>query len=245
MTALTANRPRPQFSRSHRSSQTEILDGPVSTPELAEILRDLARFNGVMQGHLPVLRWLDRAVKDYPKDRPLTLLDIGCGYGDLLRAIRIWAQKRGRAMRLIGVDLSPHVIDVARAVTPAKDDIDYHAADIFTFAPPAPIDFIVTSLVTHHLPDDLIVRFLRWMETMSARGWMIYDLQRSIVPFYFIALAGAVLRLHPVVTYDGRVSVARSLTRGEWEARLVDANILREVVDLRWFMFRFVIGRLK
>jgi hypothetical protein len=74
---------------------------------------------------------------------------------------------------------------------------------------------------------------------------MIYDLQRSIVPFYFIALAGAVLRLHPVVTYDGRVSVARSLTRGEWEARLSDANISREVVDLRWFMFRFVIGRLK
>jgi hypothetical protein len=58
-------------------------------------------------------------------------------------------------------------------------------------------------------------------------------------------LAGAVLRLHPVVTYDGRVSVARSLTRREWQARLMDAGIPRKVVDLRWFMFRFAIGRLK
>jgi SAM-dependent methyltransferase len=245
MTALTANRPKPQFSRSHRSNQTEILDGPVSTPELADILRDLARFNGAMQGHLPVLRWLDRALKDYPKDRPVTVLDIGCGYGDLLRAIRVWAQKRGRPVRLIGVDLSSQVIDVARAVTSAHGDIDYHAADIFTFTPPVPIDFAVTSLVAHHLPDELIVRFLRWMETMSARGWMIYDLQRSIVPFHFIALAGVVLRLHPVVTYDGRISVARSLTRREWEERLAAAGIPRAVVDLRWFMFRFAIGRLK
>jgi SAM-dependent methyltransferase len=245
MAALTDNRPAPVFNRSHRSAQSEILDGPVSTADLAGILRDLARFNGVMQGHRPVLKWLDRAMRDVPPDRPLTLLDIGCGYGDLLRAIREWAQRRGRSLRLIGIDLSPQVIDVARSVTAATDDIEYHAADIFTFTPPAPIDFVVTSLVTHHLADDMIERFLSWMEANAARGWVIYDLQRSIVPFYFIALAGRVLRLHPVVIYDGRISVARSLTRAEWEARLAAAGIPRDAVDLRWFMFRFAIGRLK
>jgi SAM-dependent methyltransferase len=233
------------FERSRRSAQIEILDRPVSTAELADILRDLARFNGVMQGHRPVLRWLDRAVKNIPREQPLTLLDIGCGYGDLLRAIRAWARKRGRPLRLIGIDLSGQVIDVTRAVTPLADDIDYHAADIFTFTPLVSIDFVVTSLVTHHLPDEMVVRFLRWMETKAARGWVIYDLQRSIVPFYFIALAGPLLRLHPVVTYDGRISVARSLTRREWEARLAEAGIPRGAVDLRWFMFRFAIGRLK
>lgn len=245
MAALVANRPAPVFERSQRSAQAEILDGPVATAELTRILRDLARFNGVMQGHRPVLQWLERAVKDLPLNRPLTLLDIGCGYGDLLRAIRSWAKRRGRSLRLIGIDLSPQVIDVARSVTSAAEHIDYHAADVFAFAPPEPIDFAVTSLVAHHLTDEMIVRFLRWMETMAARGWMIYDLQRSVVPFYFIGLAGPVLRLHPVVTYDGRVSVARSLTRREWEARLADAGIPRDIVELRWFMFRFAIGRLK
>jgi hypothetical protein len=95
------------------------------------------------------------------------------------------------------------------------------------------------------LSDELIVRFLSWMETSALRGWMIYDLQRSIVPFYFIALAGALLRLHPVVVYDGRISVARSLTRAEWFERLEAAGIARETAELRWFMFRFAIGRLK
>ena len=242
---LTAGRPLPVFDSARRSAQSEILDGRVETGDLAKILADLARFNGAMLGHWPVLRWLDRAVQNIPADRPLTLLDIGCGYGDLLRAVRRWARKRGRSMTLIGIDLSPQVIDIARGATDASDDIVYHAADIFNFAPATPLDFVTTSLVAHHLSDEMIVRFLRWMETYARRGWVIYDLQRSRVPFYFIALAGALLRLHPVVTYDGRISVARSLTRGEWRQRIADAGIPAEAVDLRWFMFRFAIGRLK
>jgi 2-polyprenyl-3-methyl-5-hydroxy-6-metoxy-1,4-benzoquinol methylase len=243
--ALTSNRPPPVFERTRRSTQTEILDDPISTAELAPILRDLARFNGVMQGHRPVLQWLDRVTRNIPLDQPLTVLDIGCGYGDLLRAIGRWARKRGRTMSLIGIDLSAQVIEVARSVTLAKENIDYHVVDIFEFTPPQPVDFVVTSLVTHHLSDAMIERFLRWMEENARRGWVIYDLQRSIVPFYFIALAGIVLWLHPVVIYDGRVSVARSLTRREWEARLNGAGIPRKAVDVRWFMFRFAIGRIK
>jgi 2-polyprenyl-3-methyl-5-hydroxy-6-metoxy-1,4-benzoquinol methylase len=242
---LTAGRPAPIFVRARRSAQSEILDGPVDTAELTKILADLARFNGAMMGHWPVLQWLNRATRDLPPEQPLTLLDIGSGYGDLLRAVRHWANKKGRTMKLIGVDLSSQVIDVARNATAAADDIEYHAADIFDFAPQAPFDFVTTSLVTHHLTDAMIVRFLRWMETHARKGWVIYDLQRSRVPFYFIALAGALLRLHPVVTYDGRISVARSLTRTEWRRRIAEAGIPADEIDLRWFMFRFAIGRMK
>ncbi len=242
---LTAGRPSPVFSCARRSAQTEILDGRVDTAELAKILADLARFNGAMLGHWPVLRWLAQAVNDRPPGASLTLLDVGCGYGDLLRAVRRWAVRRGREMRLIGVDLSPQVVEIARGATDHAERIDYHAADIFEFKPTVPIDFITTSLVTHHLSTDVIVRFLRWMEEHARRGWVIYDLERSRVPFHFIALAGVLLRLHPVVTYDGRVSVARSLTRGEWEKAIAQAGISSGAVDLWWFMFRFAIGRMK
>jgi len=243
--ALTDQRPAPVFDQSRRSVQNEILDGPVSTADLADILRDLARFNGLMQGHRPVLRWLDRAIERESQDNSITILDVGCGYGDLLRAIRGWARRRKRSVRLIGVDLSAQVIEVARSATPSTDDIEFHSVDVFDFVPPCPVDFVVTSLVTHHLPDELIVRFLRWFEARARRGWMIYDLQRSAVPFYFIAAAGPLLRLHPVVVYDGRISVARSLTRQEWRERILSAGISLAAVDLRWFMFRFAIGRIK
>jgi hypothetical protein len=44
---------------------------------------------------------------------------------------------------------------------------------------------------------------------------------------------------------DGRISVERSLTAAEWRERLAAAGIAREAVRLRWFLFRFIIGRSK
>jgi hypothetical protein len=83
------------------------------------------------------------------------------------------------------------------------------------------------------------------MEETARKGWLIYDLQRHPVPYYFIALMGKLTRLHPMVIHDGRISVARSLTRTEWLARIGEAGIARDAVRLRWFLFRFAIGRLR
>jgi SAM-dependent methyltransferase len=228
-----------------RSAESEWLDGGDLHPaELAAVLRDLARFNGAMLGHRPVLSWLARAVERAPKGEMLTLLDAGCGYGDFLRAIRRWADRRGVPMRLIGLDLSPATVGIARAATNIAEDIEYCVADVFAFHPEAPIDFVVSSLLTHHFSDVTIVAFLRWMETNARRGWFIYDLQRHAVPYHFIALAGRLMRLNPIVVHDGRISVARSLTTTEWYARLAEAG-LANTAQLRWFLYRFAIGRLR
>jgi 2-polyprenyl-3-methyl-5-hydroxy-6-metoxy-1,4-benzoquinol methylase len=239
---------------SRRSGEAEWLDGADLPPEeLERVLRDLARFNGVMLGHRPVLAWLRSAVKaasksaikSGTKSETLTLIDVGCGYGDLLRAIRRWADRRKLAMRLIGVDLSAETIRIAQRATGAHEGIEYHAADIFAFDAGVRPDFIVSSLLTHHMSDAQIVQFLRWMERTAQSGWFIYDLQRHAVPFYFIGLMGRLTRLHRMVIHDGRISVARSLTKREWLARLAEAGIERDSVRLRWFLFRFAIGRLR
>ena len=98
MNTLASTKEAPR-DLSRRSTETEWLDGADASPEeLALVLRDLARFNGAMLGHWPVIDWLRRASKDARKEKALTLVDVGCGYGDLLRAIRRWARKQiGRA----------------------------------------------------------------------------------------------------------------------------------------------------
>ena len=245
MTALVNMQTMPR-DLSRRSTQAEWLDGGNLDPaELALVLRDLARFNAAMLGHRPVIGWLKRAVKNAPRDRSLTLVDVGCGYGDLLRAIRRWARKCGLSIRLIGLDLSRETIAIARTATSDADEIDYQVADVFAYRPAEPVDFVVSSLLTHHLSDAMIEKFLQWMEATAQRGWLVYDLQRHFVPHFFIGLMGRLTRLHRIVIHDGRVSVARSLTRAEWDERIVWAGVPREAVTLRWFLFRYVIGRLQ
>lgn len=239
-----ATQARRDFSR--RSSESEWLDNAELEPqELSLVLRDLARFNGAMLGHWPVLSWLKQAVRGVDRSHALTVLDAGCGYGDLLRAMRRWSRRTGVPLRLIGLDLSRETIRIAREATDPGDRIEYEAIDIFAYKPDVPVDIVVNSLLMHHLSDAMIVEFLRWMDARARRGWLIYDLQRHVVPYAFIGLVGKLTRLHPMVIHDGRISVARSLTRKEWEARIAEAGIPRSLIDLRWFMFRFVIGRLR
>jgi SAM-dependent methyltransferase len=224
----------------------EWLDEPNLDPdELASVLHDLARFNSAMLGHRAVLSWLRRAVEAVPKQQPISLIDAGCGYGDLLRGIRRWANRRGLSIALRGLDVNPDTIRIARTATDKQDRIDFQVADVFRYRPTGPVDLIVSSLFAHHLSNGEIVDFLRWMETTARRGWLICDLQRHAVPYYFIGLAGKLARVHPVVVHDGQISVARALTRAEWEERFQMAGFASNGARVRWFLFRYLVERLR
>ena len=237
---------RPAVDLRRRSLEPEWLDGADLDPEeLRKVLHDLATFNQTFLGHYQLLRWLSQAVRAHGSGPPLRLVDIGCGYGDLLRAIRRWARRRGVDIDLIGVDLNPETIRIARAATPASDRIDYDAVDVFKLAQTTPVDLMVSSLVTHHFTDPEIVEFLRKMEAMARRGWAVSDLQRNRFLYHFIGFSSRLARFHPMITHDGQLSVARSLTRSEWRERIAEAGLPQAEVSIRWFLFRFLVGRLR
>jgi SAM-dependent methyltransferase len=229
-----------------RSHQQEWLDRDDIDPhELRAVLHDLARFNTAFFGHRPILKWLGRILgRNIPGSAP-TILDVGCGYGDLLRAIRRWANKRNLKPALLGVDLSPETIRIAREATDRADQIDFAVMDVFDLPPERRFDIIVSSLVAHHLGDEKLRDFLVLLERSSNQGWLIYDLQRHRLLYEVIGAASRLARLHPMVTKDGQISVMRSLTRKEWADRIAGAGIALSDVKIRWFLFRFVIERRK
>jgi SAM-dependent methyltransferase len=229
-----------------RSLQQEWLDRDDIDPhELRAVLHDLARFNTAFFGHRPILKWLGRILgRNIPGSAP-TILDVGCGYGDLLRAIRRWANKRNLKPALLGVDLSPETIRIAREATDRADQIDFAVMDVFDLPPERRFDIIVSSLVAHHLSDEKLRDFLVLLERSSNQGWLIYDLQRHRLLYEVIGAASRLARLHPMVTKDGQISVMRSLTRKEWADRIAGAGIELSDVKIRWFLFRFVIERRK
>lgn len=234
----------PDFSR--RSRALEWLDTAApARAERAAYFESLAFFNRVMLGHRPVLTWLASVLRGVRAGETITLLDVGCGYGDLLRAIRRWTLRRGVPVRLIGVDVEADTIAIAREATAAADAIDYLAADVFNLRPSVRIDFVVSSLLAHHFDDERLIAFLRWMEATAQRGWLIADLERHPVPYHAIGLAGRLMRIHPMVIKDGRISVTRALGPHEWRPLAAAAGIDPRVVELRSFLYRVAVSRRK
>jgi SAM-dependent methyltransferase len=237
-------RQRLDFRR--RSHEQEWLDrDDIDPADLRAVLRDLARFNTAFFGHSPILKWLARVLGRDRNGSGPTILDVGCGYGDLLRAIRRWSNKRSLKPTLLGVDLNPETIRIAREATDQADQIDFAVMDAFDLPPGRRFDIIVSSLVAHHLSDEKLRDFLVLLERSSTQGWLIYDLQRHRILYEVIGATSRLAGLHPMVTKDGQISVMRSLTRKEWMDRLAAAGIALSNVKIRWFLFRFVIERRK
>jgi 2-polyprenyl-3-methyl-5-hydroxy-6-metoxy-1,4-benzoquinol methylase len=226
-----------------RSKLPEELDAPETDPsDYQQCVTELAVINRITLTHRPTLRWLAKATRGMTE---FSLLDVGYGGGDLLRAIARWAEKRGMRAFLCGIDLNPRSAETARDATPSWMDIRYQTGDVFDpindLCPP--VDFVVSSQFAHHLTDDGVVEFLRWAEANSARGWHIADLHRSAVAFHGFQLLGAAMGWHRITVNDGVISIARAFRRQEWQTYLDKADLH---ADIAWCMgFRYCVSRIK
>lgn len=225
---------------SQRAMEPEWMDDPALPKDrYATVLRDLARVNVVTRAAAPTLWWLDRATRGMAA---FTLLDVGFGHGDMLRRIAMWAQRRGIRATLMGVDRDPRSAPVARAATPDMLGIAYRTGDAADVGM-AP-DFVISSLVAHHMADEELVGFLQWMERTALRGWFVNDLHRNVLAWRGYQVLAALMRVDPIVRHDGALSVRRAFRRAEWEVLLERAGVPDAV--LRWFMpFRLCVGRLR
>jgi 2-polyprenyl-3-methyl-5-hydroxy-6-metoxy-1,4-benzoquinol methylase len=233
--------PKPDFSK--RSSEAERMDTDcVDYADYRHCLRDLSRVNLVTRTYAPTLAWLSRQGMS-PGER-FSLLDVGFGYGDMLRRIRTWSERRGLRPELHGIDLNPWAAQAARAATPDDRAISYTTCDLFAFEPQQRFDFIISAQFTHHLPDLQIVDFIRWMERYAARGWFISDLHRHRLAYYGFPLLARAAFWHRFVRSDGQISIARSFVPSDWAALAASAGLEPGSAEISWHVpFRLTVGR--
>jgi SAM-dependent methyltransferase len=232
----------PLGQRLDREEEMDAIDLPDA--HYARVLAHLSRVNLVTLAQRPTLSFVNTIMDLTSTDsRPLRLLDVGFGHGDMLRAIARLAARRGRAVELVGVDLNPRSEAAARAATDPSLPIRWITGDYRHLAGQG-WDMVVSSLVTHHMSDDQRRAFLRFMEEQSRCGWMVNDLHRQRLPFAGYPLLASLLLVDPIVRRDGQLSVGRSFRADEWRAMLADAGIDGAMVR-RWFPYRLCVERIR
>jgi len=224
-----------------------IADEQMDAPDLPaetyrQVLADLAKVNRATFSARPTLAFLKRALGDR---RRFKLLDVGFGQGDMLRAIARWAEGRGVVADLVGVDLNPNSEIMAREATDRALPIRYLTGDYHDRAGEG-WDFVVSSLVAHHMTPPELDAFLRFMEREAAVGWMVNDLHRHWLAYHGFPWLARLAGWHRIVREDGQLSIARSFRRADWRGLLEKAGVDRSGAKVVGrFPFRLCVERIR
>jgi len=223
-----------------RAIAEELMDADdLDSETYTAVVGDLATVNAVTMAARPTLDFLARGTVGM---RGFRLLDVGYGDGDMLRRIARWAKRRGVEAELVGVDLNPRSEIAAKAHTPAGMTIDWRSGDYADLAGQG-WDFIISSLVAHHMTHDQLVAFLRFMDGQAARGWLVNDLHRHRFAHWGFPILARLFGWHRIVRHDGTLSIARSYRPAEWPPILAEAGVTARVY--RAFPYRLCVEHLR
>jgi hypothetical protein len=193
----------------------ELFDDPAADPVLVErSLRNIARSNRWFGGHAAVRYGLAGLVgrrggpADRPPSRPLTLLDVGTGLGDIPLVVRRWGEARGIRVAPLGLDLHPRAARLAleqgipalvgdAGALPVKD---------------RGVDLVIVSQLAHHLDDASCVALFRECGRVARVGVIVADLFRSRLAAAGFWLGSTLLGFDHCTRDDGIVSLRRGFT---------------------------------
>ncbi len=182
-----------------------------------------------------------RRLAEESPDRPLRVLDVACGGGDLIVSLAREARKAGVTLESSGCDISHSALDYARARAAAQQvAVQFFSADVISQPLPRDYDVIYSSLFLHHLSEQDAVKLLKSVSKSSQRLVLISDLLRSRLG-YGLAWGGLrVLTRSRICHVDGPLSVRAAFTLGEVQG-LADRAGLANVQLTRHWPERFLL----
>ncbi len=220
----------------------ELMDDPGADRE--ELRRALAYIRGVNRwfgGASALIRLLERWSRRWPRDRPLTMLDIGTGSGDIPLAARRWAEGAGFDLRVTGVDLHATTLALAREHVAGREEIELVQADarrLTDLYRPGSFDYVHAGLFLHHLSSEDVVKVLGIMDRLARAGIVWNDLVRSRVSG--AALRAMMIGQPEMARHDAIVSVRAGFTRREVEDYAARAGIGYAAWQrVLWYRFTF------
>ncbi|WP_432410623.1 methyltransferase domain-containing protein [Rasiella sp. SM2506] len=205
------------YSTKSRSKQEEILDNfELHGPEMEIMLNDLKTVNKILGGQQVTLKGIKNLLQFISKKECITIVDIGCGDGEMLRKVAQFGEANMYKFNLIGIDGNEHIIKIAKAKSKAYPNISFHVKDIFSEGPIlAEYDIVLCTLFLHHFKNEGIIAILNKLSAEANVGVVVNDLHRSRIAFWLFRLFSSIFINSKIARHDGLVSVARGFKHRE------------------------------
>ena len=228
----------------YRSKETEIMDNlDMSGDLLIKTLDQIAKINKWLGGNRVTVNGVRELLKDSDTNKAITIVDLGCGNGDMLRELANFGRQRGYSFKLIGLDANQTTIEYAKKLSVEFSEITYVKQDVLssdfqirTF------DIALCTLFLHHFEDKVVVDFLKKTRNQSSIGLVINDLHRHPIAYFLFWVVATIIG-NPMVKTDGLISILRGFKRNEIEAYAKQLNLKSSLI-WRWaFRYEWVIRK--
>ena len=225
-----------------RSSQIELMDDfSVEGNLLRESLDSLANINKWLGGNFVTLNGLKKVLKGHEKSKPLTILDMGCGNGDMLRELAKFGKKARYNFTLIGIDANQHTVDYAKELSVNYPEISYLKQDVFSEEfQHLQFDLVLATLFLHHFNEDDIVKLLTPILKKANLGIVVNDLNRNKIAYYLFSFLCLFIK-NKMTKEDGLISVLRAFKKADLEKMTEKLNA-KSTIQWKWaFRYQWVI----
>lgn len=199
------------------TGDVEQMDHPDCDPGLLDnTYRQFGIINRVLSGWRRLYNRELRTLKGRGQ-APLTVLDVGCGGGDLAVMLARWAARDGMPMQITGIDPDPRAASFAkrRPPIPGVEFRQAHSADLVREG--EAFDVVISNHMLHHLAPEELRQLLADSEILASGKALHNDLIRSPTAFALFSVAALPFR-RSFIRQDGLTSIRRSYRRAELAA---------------------------
>lgn len=228
----------------YRSTAPEIMDDfQMEGDILRDALDKIASINQLLGGNKVTLEGVKSLIKGQPKSAVIRIVDIGCGNGDMLRALADYAAKNDLNFLLTGIDANNFTVQHARSLSSDYPNISYQCMDIFDGQSSIQAsDIMLCTLTLHHFKDEEIFALLRRFHQNASLGFVINDLQRSKWAYHLFQALCFVFRLNHMSREDGLVSILRGFKKEDLLSYSKKLNFKNCLITWKWaFRYQWIV----
>ena len=231
----------PISTTKYRTEEEEIMDDfSLEGEELRDALDKIARINQFLGGNQLTLQGVKKLINS---EEEITIVDVGCGNGDMLRTLADYGNKNNLKLNLIGIDANAFTINYAKEISKEYPNISYKCEDIFSesFAQMS-YDIVLCTLTLHHFKNNQIDYLIQLFNKQAKIGIVINDLHRNIIAYRAFQVICFVFRLNKMSKEDGLVSILRGFKKQELIDFSVRNKLKNYTINWKWaFRYQWII----
>jgi len=230
----------------HRTDDPEIMDDfDLKGDVLIQTLDKIARINQLLGGNRLTIRGVEKMLKKERFSKLITIVDVGCGNGDMLRRLADYGIRNNWNLKLIGVDANAFTINYATGLSEKYSNISYRCEDIFdeSFSE-IKYDIVLCTLTLHHFKNEEISKLLALFNRNSRLGFVVNDLHRNVVAYRLFQMLCFVFRMNGMARKDGLVSILRGFKKEELIAFSKKLSFKKYSIQWKWaFRYQWIVEK--